>query len=104
MNDTKGYLKITEASVKDYLVGQKEYATTDFGQGTLNNILKRCGDTFKRAQKSLPLQRIAQTDTIFENIARHKRQKSPGTLKLSIDVKDKIKVGKLSRKGCSRTR
>lgn len=103
-NDTKGYLKITEASVRDYLVAQKGYADTDFGQGTLNNVLNRCGYTLKRVRKSLPLRRIAQTDAIFENIAWHRQRKSPGTLKLSIDVKDKVKVGKLSRKGYSRTR
>lgn len=103
-NDTKGYLKITEASVKDYLVEQKGYAASDFGQGTLNNILNRCGYTLKRVRKSLPWRRIAQTDAIFSNITRHRKQKSSDTLKLSIDVKDKVKVGKLSRKGCSRTR
>lgn len=102
-DDTKGYLKITAASVKDYLVAQKGYAATDFGQGTLNNILNRLGYTLKRVRKSLPLRRIAQTDAIFENIIWHRQRKNPGTLKLSIDVKDKVKVGKLSRKGCSRT-
>lgn len=102
-NDTKGYLKITEASVKDYLVEQKGYAATDFGQGTLNNVLNRCGYTLKKVRKSLPLKRLTETDIIFENIAWHRQQKSSGTLKLSIDVKDKVKVGKLSRKGYSRT-
>lgn len=103
-NDTRGYLKITEASVKDYLVAEKGYATTDFGQGTLNKILNRCGYSLKQVRKSLPLKRIAQTDAIFDNIAWHRKRKKPGTLKLSIDVKDKVKVGELSRKGYSRTR
>ena len=102
-HDTKGYLKITEASVKDYLVAEKGYCPTDFGQGTLNNILNRLGYTLKKVRKSLPLKRIAQTDAIFENIAWHRQQKSPGTLKLSIDVKDKVKVGHLSREGYCRT-
>lgn len=101
--DTKGYLKITEASVKDYLVKRKGYVATDFGQGTLNNILNRCGYTLKKVRKSLPLKRIAQTDAIFDNIARYRSQRKPGVLKLSIDVKDKVKVGKLSRKGYCRT-
>ena len=103
-NDTKGYLKITEASVKDYLIAQKGYAVTDFGQGTLNNVLNRCGYTLKKVRKSLPLKRIVQTDAIFENLAWHRQRKGSGTLKLSIDVKDKVKVGALSRKGYSRTR
>jgi hypothetical protein len=102
-NNTKGYLRITEASVKTYLVEEKGYMTTDFGKGTLNNVLNRCGYTLKKVLKTLPLKRIAQTDAIFDNITRHRKRKVSGTLKLSIDVKDKVKVGKLSRKGYSRT-
>ena len=90
--------------VKDYLVAQKGYATTDFGQGTLNNILNRCGYTLKKVRKNLPLKRIAQTDAIFENIARHRKRNAAGVLKLSLDVKDKVKVGQLSRKGYCRSR
>ncbi len=95
-NDTKGYLKITEGMVKDYLVKEKGYAPADFGQGTLNNILNRCGYTLKKVLKTLPLKRVAETDAIFENITKHRKRKVSGTLKLSIDVKDKVKVGKLS--------
>ncbi|MGB3851723.1 MAG: hypothetical protein WA958_17275 [Tunicatimonas sp.] len=103
-SDTRGYLKITESVVKDYLVEQKGYAATSFGQGTLNNVLTRCGYTLKKVRKSLPLKRVAQTDTIFENIAQHRARNMPGVLKLSIDVKDKVKVGRLSRKGYCRSR
>ena len=102
-DDTKGYLKLTEASVRDYLVEQKGYAVSDFGQGTLNNILNRCGYTLKKVRKTLPLKRLAETDAIFDNIAQHRKRKVAGTLKLSIDVKDKVRVGELSRKGYART-
>jgi len=106
-NDTKSYLKITdrrpgEASVKDYLVAEKGCCPTDFGQDTLNNILNRLGYTLKKVRKSLPLKRIIQTDAIFDNIARYR--KIDGIVKLSIDVKDKVKVGQLSREGYCRTR
>lgn len=97
-------MKITEGSVRDFLLAEKGYAVSDFGQGTLNNILNRWGYTLKKTLKNLPLKRIAQTDAIFENIAFHRRRKLPGVLKLSIDVKDKVRVGKLSRKGDSRSR
>ena len=103
-NDTRGYLKITESAMKDYLTGQKGYSATDFGQGTLNNILNRLGYTLKKVGKSLPLKHIEQTDAIFENIAWHRAHRTPGVLKLSVDVKDKVKVGHLSRKGCCRSR
>ncbi len=90
--------------MKDYLVEEKGYAPTDFGQGTLNNILNRCGYTLKKVLKTLPLKRVVETDAIFENIAKHRKRKVSGTLKLSMDVKDKVKVGELSRKGYSRSR
>lgn len=102
-NDTRGYLKITENRVQDYLVEEKGYAASDFGQGTLNNVLNRCGYTLKKVLKTLPLKRIAETDAIFDNIAKHRKRKVSGTLKLSIDIKDKVKVGKLSRKGYTRS-
>ncbi len=102
--DTKGYLKITEASVKHYLVAEKGYVFTDFGSGTLNNVLNRNGYTLKKVRKTLPLKRLQATDAIFDNIAWHRKRKVAGTLKLSIDVKDKVKVGKLSRKGYQRSR
>jgi len=52
--DMRGYLKITEVSVKDYLVAKKGYAPTDFGKSTLNNILNRCGYTLKKVLIGAP--------------------------------------------------
>jgi transposase len=60
--------------------------------------------TLKKVRKTLPLKRIEQTDALFENIAAHRKKKPIGTLKLSIDVKDKVKVGQLSRKGYHRSK
>ncbi len=102
-HDTKGYLKLTEESVKAYLVEEKGYAATDFGKGTLNNILNRSGYTLKKVRKSLPLKRVEATDAIFERITRHRKGKVGTTMKLSIDVKDKVKVGLLSRRGYGRS-
>lgn len=68
--DTKGYVKITEGSVKNVLLAEKGYQASEFGQGTLNNILNPCGYTLKKTLKNLPLKPIAETDAIFDNIAR----------------------------------
>jgi hypothetical protein len=62
------------------------------------------GYTLKKVRKTLPLKRIEQTDAIFDNIAEYRKKKPIGTLKLSIDVKDKVKVGELSRKGYHRNK
>jgi Rhodopirellula transposase DDE domain len=100
--DTKGYVKITANRVKEDLISEKSYQSTDFSLGTINNVLNRLGYTLKKVRKNLPLKRIDQTDAIFDNVAAHRKKKSSGTLKLSIDVKDKVRVGQLSRKGYHR--
>ena len=98
-NDIKGYVKTKALQVKLDLMAQKGYKVLDFCVGTVNNILNRLNYTLKKVRKTLPLKRIEQTDDIFKNIAIHRKNKQPGILKLSIDVKDKVKVGQLSRKG-----
>ena len=101
-NDTKGYVKTTALQVQSDLIGQKGYKLIDFCVGTVNNMLNRLNYSLKKVRKTLPLKRIDQTDAIFENIAVHRKKRQSGTLKISIDVKDKVKVGQLSRKGFHR--
>jgi transposase len=78
------------------------YKTLDFCQGTVNNVLNRLGYSLKKVRKTLPLKRIEQTDAIFDNVAHNRKSTSPGIIRLSIDVKDKVRVGQLSRKGYHR--
>jgi hypothetical protein len=84
------------------LVAKKGYQSTDFCVSTINNVLNRLEYTLKKVRKSLPLKRLSVTDSIFENIAKHRNQKTKGVLKISLDVKDKVRVGALSRKGYHR--
>ena len=101
-DDTKGYIKLTAKQIKSDLIAQKGYTDDAFSLVTVNNILNRLDYTLKKVRKVLPLKRIDETDAIFENIALHRQKTPPGTLKLSIDVKDKVKVGQLSRDGYHR--
>lgn len=64
--------------------------------------MNRLGYCLTKVLKTLPLKRIEETDAIFENIAKFRQKKVDGILKISVDVKDKVKVGKLSRKGYHR--
>lgn len=100
--DTKGYVKTTAHQVRTALVTQKGYALTDFCQSTVNTLLNRLGYTLKKVLKTQPLKRIEETDAIFENIALFRQRTRSGVLKLSLDVKDKVKVGNLSRRGYHR--
>lgn len=102
--NTCGYVKTTAEQVKNDLITQKGYQEQDFCIGTINNLLNRLNYTLKKVRKTLPLKRLASTDAIFENIAQHRGGKSHGTLKISIDVKNKVKVGQLSRGGYHRSK
>ena len=101
-NDTKGYLKTTCLRVRTALIGEKGYSEDSFCLSTVNAVLNRLNYTLKKVRKTLPLKRLDETDAIFENIKLHRTTKTPGVLQLSIDVKDKVKVGQLSRKGYHR--
>lgn len=101
-DDTKGYVKMTAERVHRHLCSEKGYKKVNFGVRTINNVLNRLEYTLKKVRKNLPLKRIAETDAIFENIAQHRKASSCGVLQISVDVKDKVRVGALSRKGYSR--
>ena len=101
-NNTVGYLKTTAVSVYNGLLTEKHYKTSAFCLRSVLNILNRLNYTLKKVRKCLPLKRIAQTDAIFENIAYHRSAKTSGILRISVDVKDKVRIGELSRKGYHR--
>jgi hypothetical protein len=51
--------------------------------------------------KTKPLKKIPETDMIFENVSkvRDKYEKDIKAVMISIDTKDKVKIGNFSRKG-----
>ena len=55
--------------------------------------------------KIKPLKKIAETDAIFENVTKQHEiaNRNKRILRVSIDVKAKVKIGNLSRNGYSRT-
>ncbi len=100
------YVKISASYIRKELVLKKNYTPTDFCKRTINNLLNRLGYSLKKVQKIKPLKKIPQTDAIFKNVnQKHELAKSnPRILRISIDVKAKVKVGNLSRKGYSRNK
>lgn len=87
------------------LLKEYHYAADNFCSRTINNVLNRLGYTLKKVLKTKPQKKIPQTDAIFENVRqKHKlAAENPRILRISVDVKAKVKVGNLSRKGYSRT-
>jgi hypothetical protein len=57
-----------------------------------------------RVQKSKPIKRVAETDAIFENVheQNEKSDQRLDSLRISIDTKAKVNVGRFSRRGRSR--
>ena len=101
--DTKGYVKITASWLQEKLrILNPSYPS--FGKTTANALLNRLGYSLKRVQKKRPLKRIEQTEAIFENVSNYRQKdENKTTLRISVDVKDKVKVGRLSRGGYNRS-
>lgn len=98
------YVKISAAYIRKELILKKGYKLSDFCIKTVNNLLNRFGYTLKKVLKIKPLKKIKETDAIFENLnQQHEVAKENNRiLRISIDVKAKVKIGNLSRKGYSR--
>jgi hypothetical protein len=98
------YVKLTAGFIRKELVINKGYSLNDFCERTINNILNRLGYTLKKVLKIKPLKKIPETDTIFANV-RQKHQLANDNkriLRISCDVKAKVKIGNLSKGGYSR--
>ena len=99
------YTRITAKAVRQALIDEKGYTDDELPcENTIRNILNRLGYQLKRIQKTRPLKKIPETDAIFENVNEANRQadEGPETLRISIDAKAKVDIGKFSRGGKSR--
>ena len=103
-NHTQGYVKISAQQIRGKLLS-KGYQAKSFCERSINNLLNRLGYTLKKVQKCKPLKKIQETDLIFENVFAHHQKSKDQTniLRISIDTKDKVKIGALSRKGYNRS-
>lgn len=100
------YVKISASYIRKKLVLNKSYHPKDFCLKTINNVLNRLDYTLKKVLKTQPLKKIPETDAIFKNVHGHHQTaaSNPHILRVSVDVKAKVKVGRLSRKGYARTK
>ena len=98
------YIRVTSSYISKELILKRGYKAENFCNKTIDNVLNRLGYNLKKVLKTKPLKKIPETDAIFENvITQHALAKAnPRILRISIDVKAKVKVGNLSRGGYSR--
>ena len=102
---TRLFTRITVNVVRKQLIKHKGYDDKDLPTNqTLNNKINKMGYQLKKVRKSKPLKKIEQTDAIFENlkIVHDDNKSKSNVLRISIDTKDRVKIGEFSRGGRSR--
>ncbi|SPF52480.1 conserved hypothetical protein [Candidatus Desulfosporosinus infrequens] len=102
---TRLFTRITVNVVRKQLIKHKGYDDKDLPTNqTLNNKINKMGYQLKKVRKSKPLKKIEQTDAIFENlkIVHDDSKSKSNVLRISIDTKDRVKIGEFSRGGRSR--
>lgn len=102
---TRLFTRMTVKEIRHQLIKQKNYQDEELPtHQTFNNKINGMGYHLKKVRKVKPLRKIEQTDAIFENLKKvHDDNKSKSNvLRLSIDTKDRVKIGEFSRGGSSR--
>ena len=96
------FTRITVQEVRKQLIETKGYKLEDLPTlQTLNTKINNMGCTLKKVMKTKPLKKIPETNMIFENInsVRSKYKNDTTTVMISIDTKDRVKLGNFSRNG-----
>ncbi len=99
------YTRMTGKAMHKALIEQKGWSKDALPSiNTVRNMLNRMGYRLRRVQKRKPLKKLPQTDEIFENTtkANQEADQDSETIRISVDVKDKVKIGGLSRGGQAR--
>ncbi len=99
------YTRMTAKAVRQALIDEKGYNDDELPiDDTIGNMLNRMGYKLKRVLKAKPEKKIEQVDEIFKNVwgANCQSDKDIESLRISIDAKAKINIGKFSRGGKSR--
>jgi len=103
---TRLFTRMTVEEVRKQLI-KKGYMDKELpSNNTLNNKINELGYQLKKVQKTKPIKKIPETDDIFQNLKKvhEKYQSQSNVVRLSIDTKDRVKIGPFSRGGKSRTK
>jgi len=103
---TELFTRMTSREVRNQLIIQKGYSDEELPtEETIRKRLNELGYSLKKVTKVKPKKKIPETDKIFENLKDvHEKSKNNETvLRISLDAKDKVRMGELSRGGSNRT-
>lgn len=101
----KLYTRITVKEIRKQLIQEKGYTDKELPTlQTINTKVNQLGYTLKKVKKAKPFKKIEQTDAIFRKLKKiHDETKEhSNVVRLSIDTKDRVKIGDYSRGGTSR--
>jgi len=99
------FTRITVKEIRNQLIKRYSYADEELPvERTLNTIVNNLGYTLKPVMKSKPVKKIQETELIFDNLNRIHTisEEDENIVRLSIDTKDRVKIGEFSRGGESR--
>ncbi|CAM3064545.1 ISAzo13 family transposase [Filibacter tadaridae] len=99
------FTRLTVPELRIQLIKQKGYQDEELPTNqTLNRILNDLGYHLKKVMKTKPLKRIDETDVIFLNVdeINCEYKGKSNVMHISIDTKDRVKIGNFSRGGKSR--
>lgn len=102
---TRLFTRLTVNEIRKQLIQQKGYEEEELPTNqTLYNKLEDLGYHLKKVAKVKPLKKLEQTDDIFHNLdtVHRDHQEKSNVVRLSIDTKDRVKIGPFSRGGKSR--
>ena len=101
----KLYTRLTVKEIRKQLIREKGYTAEELPtHQTINSKVNQLGYTLKKVKKAKPFKKIAQTDAIFDKLkeTHEEANTQSNVVRLSIDTKDRVKIGDFSRGGSSR--
>lgn len=101
----KLYTRLTVKEIRKQLIDDKGYSDEELPTlQTINTKVNQLGYKLKKVKKVKPFKKIEQTDAIFEQLKKtHDECKDQSNVvRISIDTKDRVKIGDFSRGGSSR--
>lgn len=102
---TRLFTRITVKEIRKQLE-QKGYTAEELPTNqTLNTKVNELGYTLKKVKKVKPIKKIEQTNAIFDNLKKvhQENQHRSNVVRISIDTKDRVKIGPFARGGKSRS-
>jgi Rhodopirellula transposase DDE domain len=101
LKSSRRYTNLSAAEVRAALIARGHAEEELPCERTMRDILNRMNYRLKRIQKGKPLKKIPETDAIFANVKRVRREArdDPEALEMSMDAKAKVALGDYVRGG-----